>query len=313
MPRERNRLALIRWAVERADLEECGERLLGLRAEGYANVNLLRKSPLVLVRGSALGTVLEALGLQRERASWEVFAEETGRGCGSCVFGSVESVEGVVDYCPRCDGGTVETCEGFIGADDPVVIPVGYGLRKWFEELGVEMEEVDGERYVTSVEKYVEWCRQAEELAAERMEMEASRKATAHLVEIREFMDWQEERTEEELGHFQAHACRKCAMYCVDQDPPCLFAVEPLKRWRDEVRAPEFKVLVTEDGRMLPRCEQFCYQEVPASAGDSAVAGLRGGGGEGERLGGSGALGETGVGGVGWGRGGGDAVGRGAE
>jgi hypothetical protein len=100
MPLERNRLALMRWAVERADLEECGERLLGLKAEGYANVNLLRKSPLVLVRGSALGTVLEALGLQRERA-WEEFAEETGRGCGSCVFGEIEPVVGVMTHCPK--------------------------------------------------------------------------------------------------------------------------------------------------------------------------------------------------------------------
>jgi hypothetical protein len=152
------------------------------------------------------------------------------------------------------------------------VIPVGYRLRKWFEELGVEMEEVDGERYVTSVEDYVEWCWQAAVLEAHLVEMEASRKATAHKVEIREFMDWQEGRTEEELGHFQAHACRKCARYCVDQEPPCLFAVEPLKRYRDEVRAPEFGVLVAEDGRMFPRCEQFCYREVPALL---RVAGMR--------------------------------------
>jgi ParB-like chromosome segregation protein Spo0J len=270
-PNERNWLALIAWAVERADLEECGEALLNLRAVGYADTNWLRKSPLVLVRGSALGTVLEALGLQRERA-WEVFAEETGRGCGSCVFGEIEPVVGLMLHCPRWRGGTMEVCKRFIGADDPVVIPVGYRLRPLFEELGVEMEEVDGEQYVASVEDYVEWCRRAVVLEAERVEMEASRKATAHLVEIREFMDWQKGRTVAELGHFQAHACRKCAMYCVDQEPPCLFAVEPLKSYGDRVRAPEFRVLVMEDGRMLPRCEQFCYQEVPALL---RVAGMR--------------------------------------
>lgn len=274
-PNERNLLALMKWAVERADLDGwSGEELVKLRAVGYADTNWLRKKPLDLVGNSeGCGAALRALGLAGSVVrSWEEFAEQTGRGCGSCVFGEIEPVVGLMLHCPRWWGGTMEVCKGFIGADDPVVIPVGYRLQSLFEELGVEMEEGDRIAYVGSVEKYVEMARRAVVLEAERVEMEVSRKATAHLVEIREFMDWQEERSEEELGHFQAHACRKCARYCVDQETPCLFAVEPLKSWGDRVRAPEFKVLVMEDGRMLPRCEQFCYLECPCLA---RVAGMR--------------------------------------
>ena len=279
MPLERNRLALMRWAVERADFDGwTGEQLLELRNVGYQHqhTNWLRKKPLNLV-GNCGGyeAALRALGLPVSAIrTWEEFAGETGRSCETCLFGHDNLGMGsLVGHCPRWCGQTVETCERFIGPGDPVVIPVGgYNLRRLFEELGITMEEQGGNRYVTSSGEYVENCRKAMELAAEQVEMEASRKATAHLVEIQEFMDWQEERTEEELGHFQAHACRKCAMYCVDQEPPCVFAVEPLKSYGDQVRAPEFAVLVAEDGRMLPRCEQFCYQEVPALL---RVAGMR--------------------------------------
>ena len=275
MPLERNRLALMRWAVERADVEKCGERLLGLRAEGYQKTNWLRKKPVGLVtNGSGYGTALHALGLGGVVRAWEVFAEETGHSCEMCVFGDDDLEMGsLVGHCPRWSGQTMETCERFIGPGDPVVIPVGgYNLRRLFEELGIEMEEMDGQCYVNTAGLYCDGCRRAAVLEAEQAEMAASRKATAHLVEIQAFMDWQEERTEEELGHFQAHACRKCAMYCVDQEPPCLFAVEPLKSYGDQVRAPEFEVLVAEDGRMLPRCEQFCYREMPALL---RVAGMR--------------------------------------
>jgi len=298
MPRERNRLALMKWAVERADLEECAEGLLWLRDAGYGT-NWLRKSPLAVVRDHQYGIVLHALGLDRVGA-WEEFAEETGRSCGSCVLGSVEPVVGLTLYCPRWQDGAVEVCQRFIGLDDPVVIPVGWVTAKWFGELGIEMEQVGEQEYVTSVEEYVEACRQAVALQAERAEVEGSRKATAHLVAIREFMDWQDGRTVEELGHFQAHACRKCARYLEGQDVPCLFAVEPLKRYGDEVRAPEFGVLVAEDGRMLPRCEQFCYREVPTLL---RVAGMRFGGRDRavEWLEGFGKTGAYGVGNALWG------------
>jgi len=276
MPLERNRLALMKWAVERAELEGwSGEELLKLRDVGYGHTNWLRKKPVDLVGpGGGYEAALRALGLAASAIrTWEEFAEQTGRACGSCVFGKIEPVVGVRTHCPRWSAGTMEVCEGFIGADDPVVIPVGgYSLRRWFEELGITLEEGHGFQYVTASLEYVGGCRQAVLMAAEVVEMEASRKATAHLVEIREFMDWQDQRTAEELDHFQAHACRKCARYLEDQDPPCLFAVEPLKRYGDEVRAPEFGVLVVEDGRMLPRCEQFCYQECPVLA---RVAGMR--------------------------------------
>jgi hypothetical protein len=40
--------------------------------------------------------------------------------------------------------------------------------------------------------------------------------------------------------------------------------LEPLSgRYRDHRRAPEFGVLVAQDGRTLPRCEQFAYRQIP--------------------------------------------------
>ena len=277
MPLERNRLALMRWAVERADFDGwTGEQLLELRDVGYQHTNWLRKKPLNLV-GNCEGyeAALRALGLPVSAIrTWEEFAGETGRSCERCLFGHDDLEMGsLVGHCPRWSGQTMETCERFIGPGDPVVIPVGgYNLRRLFEELGITMEEQAGNRYVTSSGEYVESCRKAMVLQAEEAEMAVSHRATAHLVEIQEFMGWQDQRAAEELGHFQAHVCRKCAMYCVDQEPPCLFAVEPLKSYGDQVRAPEFEVLVAEDGRMLPRCEQFRYQEVPALL---RVAGMR--------------------------------------
>ena len=279
-PVGRNRLALMRWAVLEANLEDCGERLLALRAEGYSNTNWLRKKPILLVQASyGMGEALEALGQKGSvNKVWKRFAGETRRTCARCVFhphcmaGMVETIDGLKGHCERWYEPDVETCEGFIGKDDPVVIPLGIELRGWFEKLGIEIQR-EPFAHVTSVTGYVRGYNQAAAAKREQREAAAKERAREHVDRIQAFWDWQREQPTECLGHFQAHSCVKCVNYRPELEgegmAPCRFCVEALGTSWDEgkFRAPEFGVLVAQDGRMLPRCEQFAHRQVPVLAG----------------------------------------------
>jgi hypothetical protein len=278
-PEARNRLALMRWAVGQADLESCGKALLALRAEGYNDTNWLGKKPILLVESDyGMSEALKALGQEGQISKvWEMFATETGRTCAQCVFDQpwgVKADEGLNGHCKRWyeSKDVVETCEGFIGMEDPVVVSLGIELRRWFEKLEIE---VQGEPFtrVTDVAEYVQGYKQAVAAKREQREAAAVQAAREHVDRIQAFMDWQEQQPAEWMEHFQAHACVKCANYRPDLETPCRFCVEALgTSWdKERFRAPEFGVLVGRDGRMLPRCEQFVYRETPVLARKAGV------------------------------------------
>jgi len=264
-PRERNRLAVMRWLLRQVDLARRGEALLELSSAG--GTNLLRKKPVDVVgSGFAYARVLQALGYDSIAQCWQQFAEATRRECSTCVL---IMRAGETPHCRRNRRPNNEnTCEGWIGVADPLVIPV-YGDECWFDKLGLELtrDEAGSLAYVTDVAQYWTGLSLVEQAQKREAELAREEQATEYIEEIRAFMAWQTELPAEHLEHFQAHACAKCTHYranLVGRTVPCRFVGEPLDGWRkDAPRAPEFGVLVTAEGWMLPRCEQFAYRDTP--------------------------------------------------
>jgi ParB-like chromosome segregation protein Spo0J len=256
-PRDRNRLALMQWAVARCDVEQRGEALLALAECGYSDTNVLAQKPVHLVSSGYLDNALRALG---GGATWAAFAEEAGRSCETCIMHDVALAfdEDLRAYCPRWGGNERTVCERWIGPDDPLVIPITITLAEHLaEELAREFE-TDPFNYLSSVEEYVEvYALTAETMRAQR-EKRKRQKSRQHIIAIKRFYDWQQEQPTENLAHFQSHCCVECVNYRQDSDPPCRFVDGSLTNYSGPI-APDFGVLVTEAGLMLPRCEQFAY------------------------------------------------------
>jgi len=275
-PAVRNRLLLMQWAVRAVDLGKRGEKLLELRDVGYSG-NVLARAPLHVVR-SYWREALKALGLKDPGKAWERFARETGRTCEACVFGERERVApcDMPAHCARWYEEELEACEHFIGPEDPVVIPVRWDLARRLKEAGVEVVEEPFE-HVTRVSDYVVGYQQAVILQQKQQEQVEEARSRVYLEKIQAYLEWQLEQPDKDLAHFQARTCTKCVNYRSEllvegEMPPCRLAVEPLKaRYGNEPRAPEFGVLVAEDGRLLPCCEGFAYKEIPALAAVEGV------------------------------------------
>ncbi len=275
-PVGRNRLAWLRWAVENADLTHCGEALLELTSYGWSDTNLLTRRPQSLLRQwDEMSHVLKALGTTQE---WDEFATATGRTCEHCVFGMttipVEDTD-PTPYCKRWQKAKSKTCKGFIGTTDPVVIPMErYAQVMLFQETGAELES-DPFQHMTSVPDYVEAYQQAVKLHKEQKLASAQKKSKEHIEPIRQYWQWQQTVTSSsDLAHFQAHACTKCKFYQPSLSeqglPPCDLALNPAfhPSWDNKrPRAPEFAVLVSPTGQVLPRCEGFAYRELPEILG----------------------------------------------
>ena len=234
--------------------------------------------------GYGYQNALRALGLEgNSLGMWERFAGATGRTCEGCVFGRHGHVDEMMEaaaltdlrgHCERWRDEEAGTCEGFIGADDPVVIPIKYDLRGRLDALKVAYE--DGEfAYMDDVARYMVAFQNAAKLKAKREAAAAEKQSRKHIEDIGAFVEWQLEQPDAVLHHFQAHGCAKCANGRPEQIeeglPGCRFAVEGLthkRGWGDgDYRAPEFGVLVTAEGWMLPRCEMFVYRETPVLHG----------------------------------------------
>jgi len=290
-PEEWNWLAVMRWAVERADLEACGEAVLKLRGRDVCE-NLLGKKPIGIVHGPySRNQVLHALGVvtAKGRTYWEEFAAATGRTCEGCVFRPYAESEEMASLVKLADftgahcrrwRSDCTTCDRFIGEDDPVVIPLSYDLRNAFNELEISYEGGEFE-YMDDVAAYVVGVRRAAALKERQRAAVAEMRARVHIEDIAAFQEWQLEQPDAWLHHFQAHSCARCAHYrpeLIEQElPACRFVVEPLKArnsWQADHRAPDFGVLVTREGWMLPRCEQFAYREVPVLCGVTIKTGV---------------------------------------
>jgi ParB-like chromosome segregation protein Spo0J len=283
-PLERNRLAAIRWALGLADLEWRSEEILGLGEVGYSEHNYLAQRPRSVVNNTyQFEKVLEALGVNiKDDDEAQAFAMATNRTCESCIFADTDlelESDDIPVHCPRWVNDEIEACWEWIGAGDPVVIPVHvYPLNSILREIkpaGWYQEPFEHFRNVQHYLSAYEAAIRHEEEKARRQEEKAR---WGHVDVMRRFYAWQQELTL--LSHFQAHACQKCRHYeplNLEEDlPPCRFVRDPLTdRYSDDVRAPEYGALVTEAlvrAIVLPRCEQFAYAELPTMPHGARIA-----------------------------------------
>ncbi len=271
-PEERNRLAAIRWALARADLAARSEAILGLGEVGYSKHNFLAKKPITITRETySWKCVMRALGHDVDTVAYQhLFARETGRTCETCIFATTDLVPTDLPvHCPRWVNEEVRSCWGWIGVDDPVVIPVTvYEIRDRLKALDPQGLNLEPWPHFTDVGAYMTAYRAVARKREEDTRAAEERALWAHVEPMWRYHAWQGAL---EQTHFQAHACRKCVHYeplnLEETLPPCRFVRDPLVDQRfggDEGRrAPEFGALVSQEGRVLPRCEQFAYADLP--------------------------------------------------
>jgi hypothetical protein len=150
------------------------------------------------------------------------------------------------------------------------VIPVDdFRLRDLLKQAGAELHGDANILYMVDVAAYVQAVREAVHLNRQNQRTRDAERQLAHLPKMQAYYDLQAELTLIEKMHFQAHACLKCAHHqpLLQEEglPPCYFANNPLQdtAWKNRTRAPEFGLLVRQDGTVLPRCQAFIYSNAP--------------------------------------------------
>ena len=286
-PLIRNRLRLVRHHLERLDAERTGEAVVALRQSaspyGYGpGDNLVGKKPLTLVQDPRnVAAVLSQLTGQRDMTTdefWAAAAHDRNWLCVYCVFyGHTQPAE-VKDapHCLRWDGQDVATCTGFIAHDDPLVIPLGYHLVRWADQLGVPYlgRLLGGGKlaYLDDIDVYADLQELAAAGSHEKAAQQEMAQTQAHLPALRSYCGAQAEKKLARLlwsfGHVQAHRCALCVHHrpeLADQNlPPCHFAIEPLSsQFGNETVAPAMGALVSQDGLLVPRCIEFRHRAPP--------------------------------------------------
>jgi len=284
-PTYRNILRLMHYLVETIDLLERGEAITALHQVGsYNPVNLLSKNPKTL-NSSQLRKIIIALTGQQQSLdkAWTKIAPLMDWCCDHCRFRELAPPERSAFRlpCQRWHASTMipDTCLGFIGPGDPMIVGVedsydDRGLLDWTRQFAPD------DLIITPFPHFIDyaaWKCAVEQatLAKEKRQRQAEEeRQTKHVVELREYWH-QQDGFFVYIEHFQAHRCEKCTHYqpeLLDRDlPPCEFAVNPLPgRWSDApMEAPDFGILVREDGLMVPRCTYFrtFIQEIAGLAG----------------------------------------------
>jgi ParB-like chromosome segregation protein Spo0J len=267
---ERNRLLLLKWAAEHADLIQQADALLDLADHGYPHNNLLgAKVNLFSTSWHFMRIALTALGFKgHETVVWEENAAPAlGRTCETCILGqvqmSVDDEAAIEPYCPRWKNPNLKSCLHFIGAGEPISIDTEDA--DWFEEAGVTFDEQGN---FGSVDAYVAGYQKAVELKLAADAAEEQKEARGYLDDIQAFMDWQATLPAEAAPgvDFYGHFCAKCVHHRPEREGAerCAFADKPVKAdYMGGLRGPHFGVLVMKNNQMLPRCEQFAYRDVP--------------------------------------------------
>jgi len=270
-PQERNRLAVIRMLVSGPHAEERmakAWRDLRLHRDNYnGEKNLLTAQPSTIVNDDRLYTaVVEALGMHLDDA-WKNHAHLEHKECITCIYSTMlpaQIATGMAVPCPRWKDATRETCDGWIGGCDPVVIPAReYYVRQELERAEALISEpfphaTDAAEWLAAYDAAVAYL---ESRKQEKVEAETNgpRKAVA------EFWMWQKTLPGEWLQHSQAHWCAICRYHePMHDEAPCRFAQHPLtERWGSGARPPGLGVLFSPTLMMLPRCEMFTVQQLP--------------------------------------------------
>jgi len=276
-PQEYNRLRMIREAVEQADLQQVAERVLELRTYGVRESNYLRKQPISIVgMPEYVRAVLAALDNRYKYATpfntmWKAHAQAAGRMCENCQF-YLHSIIGAGPAEVHCGRWVKDapnkftTCDGYIGEDDPVVIPVRHGSEHSVKEHALYSTDVG--YYMNDVAAYVEVMQDAIRNKNARSAQYQDKLQARHIPEMQEYWSYVENLRVDWYRHPQAHACQKCRfyapMYEMEDLPPCRLVRDPVqKRFGQGTRAPHYGLLIGENGMVLPRCEAFAYRELP--------------------------------------------------
>lgn len=276
-PAVRNRYRLIRHLVEGLDLSngEVGERLLGLRSTGWDKQNVLAKRAETVARSESLVRLVTDALTGEDLPVWRQWREAaTGQGwtCDRCRLCGLErpATHPFGWVCERERAGAlgedeleVITCLQWQGAGEELMLPVvSQELAGWVEKLGLAGLKRSPFAHFTDYGLYVAAVNGATVARARQIQEVEEERNQAHLGPIRAYWEAQQPggALAEEMG-FQAHRCERCTSFRQGLPgglPPCEYAVQPLtNRYDDRPRAPEMGVLVSENGRMVPRCEGF--------------------------------------------------------
>ncbi len=270
-PQAYNRLAVLRMLVSGPYAEE---RLVKswhkLRAfdMGYEKKNLLTAQPATVVEDSQMyEAVTSAFGL-RPQDAWQQHAHLEHKECITCVWATMlpAKVSSEISFpCPRRRDKTVETCEGWIGGVNPVVLPApDYYLRQELERAGALVNAPFA--HVTDPAAWLEAYDAAVAYLDDRKQMKAEAQTDGPRKAIAAFWAWQKTLPDTWLQHSQAHWCPLCRYHePMHDDAPCRFAQHPLQDnvYSNGTRAPGLTVLFSPTLVALPRCEMFVAQQLP--------------------------------------------------
>jgi hypothetical protein len=270
-PQARNRLAVIRMLVrgpQAADRLAKGWARLRAFDMGYEKKNVLTANPGTVVEDATLyDAITSALGM-RSSDAWQNHAHMEHKECITCVFSTMlpaQKEPGISVPCPRWKDKTLETCDGWIGGVDPLVIPAqDYYVRQELERAGALVNEPFA--HATDAAAWLEAYDAAVLYLADRKQQKVEAETDGPRKAIAEFWAWQKTLPGEWLQHSQAHWCALCRYHePMHDDAPCRFAQHPLtNNWgMSGTRPPGLVVLYSPTLMMLPRCEMFTAQQLP--------------------------------------------------
>ena len=266
-PKQRNRLAVLAMLVAGPyAAERVAKSWVTLRAyqyDYYSNKNLLTAKPVTIVDNNHMySTVTEALGM-RPQDAWQNHAHQAHKWCNTCIFAQAQrpATPNLAPYCPRWNKGhaDLQTCEGWIGTDGPIVIPV----REYYVQQQLGDAILEG-GYTDSLEAYLAAYEAATQHLIELAAEKAERQENGPRRQIEAYHAFIESLPESSRTHSQAHNCIYCHYYePLNDGAPCRFALNPLNDSYSGPRAPKMGVLYGPALQALPRCEMFTYRHLP--------------------------------------------------
>lgn len=290
-PRYRNRMRVLRDVMANLDINANGvaEIILGFTDFGQYKTNVLSMKPINLVSDMHYSDVIKTLDQSyrlcvKQSDVWDRYTKAHPEyTCSHCQFGQIPPIHiGALSDLPHCArwsnairgkadsiGRYVTTCEGFIGPDDPVIIPTdGYQFRNLCKDLGITIIE-EPSPHMVNVEQYAEAVRKAVELASHLDQARDQERRVKHISGIAGYWKFVSTLSNDVRSNFHAHTCEKCRYYMpmneLEDLPPCQLVRNPLTEfWNEDIpRQPQYGILITRTGTIYPRCEAFAYANTP--------------------------------------------------
>ncbi len=295
LPTIRNRMRLMRHLLTRLQqsgrLAERAPAILALASHArYGSTeNLLAHKPETICRDySTMGEVLRAV-IGKENSgfdsAWDAAAVENVWRCTTCRLNTNAPLADLDVHlpCPRWHGGRpvtpINTCDAWTSAHDPLVLLAESSMASWSHKLVLRGYHSDPFPYFDDLDAWIAAARLVTDKVRAQDRERRHDRDTRHIRELEAYFAQQSERLSlpgpfaedaTHPPHFQAHLCYRCVHHRPDHHdlPRCHFAVEPLEDYGGP-KAPDFGLLVRQDGLMLPRCSRFRLAECDGSIAGS--------------------------------------------